>query len=436
MGHIVGKDIYRRLGDKVDQLTLRAPWNRAFHEILKELYTPREADILVSMPYGLSSLSRIATVLKENAVSLRKDLKRLCTKGLVADVWINDEYHYIPSPLAIGLFEFTMMRTGENLNFKGWSRLFHEYLMGDSSVYDANFGSGMKMSLMRTVPHETAIKESPHVEVLDYEKAAAIIDRSGTFGVGICSCRHEKFHIEQKHCDTPLETCMSFGWAADYLIRHGMAKKADKQKALETLEISKEYGLVLNADNVQQKVTYLCQCCGCCCNVLLGYNCHGYENVVVTSSFIAEVENQNCIGCGKCAKACPINAIDMEPVHGEGERRKQAIIDASVCIGCGVCSLKCKNRSLELVKRKQRFIHPETTFHRVILQCLERGTLQNQIFDNPASITQGFMRGLVGGFLKLPPVKKSLMSETLRSSFLRAMETGIKMQGKEWLTTL
>jgi len=86
-----------------------------------------------------------------------------------------------------------------------------------------------------------------------------------------------------------------------------------------------------------------------------------------------------------------------------------------------------------LVKRKQRVMHPETTFERVILQCLERGTLQNQLFDNPQSLTQKVMRGLVGGFLRLPPVKKALMSDLLRSSFLASMRVGTKMQGKGWL---
>ncbi len=77
---------------------------------------------------------------------------------------------------------------------------------------------------------------------------------------------------------------------------------------------------------------------------------------------------------------------------------------------------------MSLVKREKRVLHPETTFERVILQSLEGGTLQNLMFDNPQSITQKFMRGFVGGFLRLPPVKASLMSDMLRSSFLNAMK--------------
>ncbi len=61
---------------------------------------------------------------------------------------------------------------------------------------------------------------------------------------------------------------------------------------------------------------------------------------------------------------------------------------------------------------------------------------QNQIFNNPQNITQKIMRGVVGGFLKLKPVKKALMSNMLRSSFLESMKKGVKNQGKVWLTEL
>jgi hypothetical protein len=91
---------------------------------------------------------------------------------------------------------------------------------------------------------------------------------------------------------------------------------------------------------------------------------------------------------------------------------------------------------LRLVKRGQRVLHPSTTFERVILQCLERGTLQNQLFDDPTSVTQGILRGVIGGFLRLPPVKKALMSDLLRSSFLNALQSGAGLAGKRWVTDI
>lgn len=71
-----------------------------------------------------------------------------------------------------------------------------------------------------------------------------------------------------------------------------------------------------------------------------------------------------------------------------------------------------------------------------MLQSLEKGTLQNQIFANPHTINEKFMRAFVGAFLRMTPVKKALMSDSLRSRFLSAMKSGVARQGKGWLTEL
>jgi ferredoxin len=438
MGHTDGKGIFRKLGRKINNLPLRAPWNETFYELLRKLYSEKEADVLVKMPYGLSDLNRVAQVTKYESSELSKILEGLCSKGLVMDLWINDAYHYMPSPIMIGIFEFTMMRTGESVDSKALAYLFNQYLNADNgALYATNAKKGNKVSVIRALPHWDAINPSEYMEVLDYEKAAGIVESSEKFSIGICSCRHEKLHIGEKKCEVPLDKCSSFDRAAEYLIRNKLAREVSKSEMLENLAQSIEMGLVLCADNVKRNVSFICHCCKDCCNALAGISKFGYPNTVVTSSFIAKNDPDTCLGCGKCAKACPIDAIKMIPIDKpETKKKKDAIIDASICLGCGVCTLSCKNRAVTLVKREKRVLHPETTFERVILQSLERGTLQNQIFDNPQSITHKFMRGFVGGFLRLPPVKATLMSDMLRSSFLNAITSGVKKQGKGWITEL
>ena len=183
MGHMVGKDVYRKLGKKVDNLKMRAPWNETFHAILKELYSLEEADVVVKMPYGLSNLDRIEKVTKYERSKLQKILENLSDKGLVMDLWMRDEYHYMPSPLLIGIFEFTMMRTGEGLNTKEWAKLFHAYMLEDDTFYAANLKHKERVSPLRALPHEDAIDFSEHVEVLDYEKATTIIKGSNRFSI-------------------------------------------------------------------------------------------------------------------------------------------------------------------------------------------------------------------------------------------------------------
>ena len=437
MGHMVGKDIYKSLGKKIDNLTVRVKHNETFYKIIKELYSSEEADVIIKMPYGLSPLDQIEKITGYENSKLLRILEGLCSRGLVIDLWIQDKFHYTPSPLVIGIFEFTMMRTGNNLNTKEWARLFYEFIDG-GGFHEINFRNGKLISPSRALPHENTIKMTEYIEILDYEKATAIVEEANKFAIGICSCRHEKFHVDKKKCEVPIETCASFTYAADYLIRKNLAKEVSKSEMLESLARSKEMGLVFNADNVKNNVTFICQCCGCCCNLLAGINKFGYPNTVVTSSFIAKIDKNNCERCGKCAKACPINAIELLPIKNpKTKKKKEPRINTDICIGCGVCSLKCnKTGALKLIKREKRVIHPETTFEKIILQCLERGTLQNQIFNNPQNITQKIMRGVVGGFLKLKPVKKALMSDMLRSSFLESMKKGVKNQGKVWLTEL
>ncbi len=433
----MGKDVYRKLGTKIDSLHVRAPWNEAFHEILKELYSPEEADFFVRMPYNFSSLDRVVALTKTGKVKALKLLDGLCAKGLVVDFWIEDEYKYMPSPMVVGIFEFTMMRTGKNLNSGEWGNLFHAYLLGDEGAfYAANFANGEQVSITRALPHEETLAD--HVEILDYERAAALLDGFDKFAIGLCSCRHEKLHAGEKECDIPLNTCTSFGKAADYLVRHDMAKEVSREEMRESFARSREMGLVIEADNVRKEVMFICHCCGCCCNVLQGINRFGFANAMVTSSFIAEVDDAVCNGCGKCAVACPINAIEMLPVVPVpgSKKKKNPEVDHSLCLGCGVCGLKCSTGALKLQAREKRVIHPETTFERVLLQSLERGTLQNQILDNMQSMTQQVMRPLLGAFLGLPSVKKALMSDLLRSTFLHAMRSGVKLQGKGWITDL
>ena len=432
MGHLVGKEVlYRELGKKIDGLTVRAPWNENIHAILKELYTVEEADLIVKMPYRLSNLKRIRKITKIEETKLRKLLDGLCAKGLIMDIDIKGDYYYMISPLVVGIFEFTMMRTGGNLNYKEWAKLFNSYMSGENSVLSANCVEGDRVSILRALPHEGMVAEQDFVEVLDYEKASQLIGSASSFSLGLCSCRHEKYHLEEKKCDIPLETCASFDMGADFLIRNKLAREVSKTEMLEHLARSREAGLVLSADNVKKNITAICSCCSCCCNVLLGITKHGLNGLLVTSNFIAQSDAATCSGCGKCAKACPINAIETLPADDPGSKvKKKANINKEICIGCGVCALQCvKTQSLKLVKREKRVLHPENVFEKLILQCLEKGTLQNQLFDNPQSITHNVMRNIMGGFYRLPMVKKALMSDSLRSTFLKSMTIGVKMQG-------
>lgn len=429
-------NVYQRLGEKIDGLPFRTPWNETFHSILKELYTSEEAEIVVKMPYTLSALDRIAKITKIEKTQLRNILEKLCNDGLVIDVWNekDNQYYYMPWPFVPGIFEFTMMRKGDNLNTKEWAKLFHEYF---DPLYTTNYSHKEQISAFRVIPIEETITPDKYIKFLDFENATSIIDNSRKLAIGLCSCRNEKYNIGKKECDAPLESCSFMGLGADYTIRNNLAREVSKSEMLDHFARAKELGLVFCSYNTGKRQAAICQCCKCCCNYLAGITRFGYTNSVITSNYISKINTEVCKGCGKCLEVCPVNAVSLISANDpKNKKRKTSIVNKEICIGCGVCALKCPTHSIDLIARDSKVIPPESIFEFTMLSSLERGTLQNQLFDNPESITHNFMRAFIGGFLRLSPVKKALMSDLFRSSFLNFMTMGAKLQGKGWMTEL
>jgi NAD-dependent dihydropyrimidine dehydrogenase PreA subunit len=134
---------------------------------------------------------------------------------------------------------------------------------------------------------------------------------------------------------------------------------------------------------------------------------------VATTNYIPKISNE-CVGCGKCEKVCPVLAISME----NNEDGKRAHVDNEVCLGCGVCVRNCPKKAIELVRRDVQVITPVNSTHRFVLQAIEKGTLQNLIFDNQAFANHRAMAAVLGVILKLPPLKQVMASKQFKSIYL------------------
>ncbi len=60
---------------------------------------------------------------------------------------------------------------------------------------------------------------------------------------------------------------------------------------------------------------------------------------------VAEIDETTCQWCGKCAEACPFDAIAEKQVNG----KNIAVVNTSVCKGCGMCLPVCDSDSIELL---------------------------------------------------------------------------------------
>ncbi|MDK2966683.1 MAG: hypothetical protein PWP53_2295, partial [Lacrimispora sp.] len=98
--------------------------------------------------------------------------------------------------------------------------------------------------------------------------------------------------------------------------------------------------------------------------------------------------------------------------------KKKAVVDEEICLGCGVCARNCNVKAINMERRPKQIITPVNSTHRFVLQAIEKGTLQNLIFDNQAFASHRAMAALFETILKLPPVKQALAGKQLKSIYL------------------
>jgi ferredoxin len=224
-----------------------------------------------------------------------------------------------------------------------------------------------------------------------------------------------------------MDICMTFNNVAKSLIRHHYARRVEASEGMELLHKAYEYNLVQCGENVKNKVSFICNCCGCCCEFLVTAKKFGMLHPVQTTSFIPKIDEDNCAGCGKCVKVCPIEAIEwVSNDDGTNGKPKKVKINEEICLGCGVCVRACSNKSITLERRKERVITPVNSVHRIVLMAIEKGKLQELIFDNQAFGSHRVMAAVLAVILKLPPIKQMMASKQMKSVYLERLLRRIK----------
>ncbi len=427
MGHIGRlKDEYRALVGRLDRGAVALPEpadEKAWHgwrEILEILYTPEEALIASRLPARPTSLAKLSARLGIPEAELAPKLDAMCDRGVVMDLVHprTGERSYLLSPPVVGFFEYSLMRAADSVPKKRMAEALHAYTHGDRAFADEAFGRPTVIG--RALVHETSLADEPLPDVLAWERASEVVSSARSWAVSLCYCRHKAEHLGEA-CGVEVDNCLSLNSGAEFVVRRWFGRAIAREEALELLARARQQGLVQIADNVRNRPTFVCNCCGCCCEQLQGVSRYGLA-AVNPSGFQPRHDDRTCVGCSRCARACPVGAIAMGPARVVGQLKSELEprVDTDRCIGCGVCADACHKDALHMARSGPRPAVPANAVEKAIRMAVERGNLADLLLDQGEGLGNRFLRLAVDAIAHLPPAQALLASEQVKSRFVSA----------------
>ena len=333
------EDIYKQLARILDGIPEGYPATDSGVElkILAKLFTTEEAMLACHLelePLSAGDVARRIGWEERHTFTL---LKGMTKKGLIETEKGEGGLRFKLMPFVVGFYE------GQR------ARLDEEFAHLVETYYIEGFHKMMSVNppIHRIIPIEEVIPVN--LEVMPYERASAIIESAVSCGLMSCICRVQKNLVGQG-CKSAIYNCLVFSSRVNAFENKDNFRTITKEQAKEILAEAQRQGLVHSTRNVRQGVTYICNCCTCCCAILQGLAKYGHMNAVGKSDFMAALDQDMCSGCGLCTERCPFHALAM----AEGV----CILDTTRCYGCGLCVSTCPTGALTLNLKPGAQIQP------------------------------------------------------------------------------
>lgn len=265
----------------------------------------------VRKPKTLSEIVKISELEEKKCEALLEEMSR---KGLLEYNWENaaHEKQYVLPMYVPGCAEFfnmnaKILESNPEMGtfFEHMSRLPLEKIT--PFVPEGGVGIGMHV-----IPVEKAIEMEN--ESVDLEHISYWLSKyEGKYAASPCSCRRSRLTHDEGCADDPEGWCVAVGDMADYVVETQKdGRYISKEEALDIFRQAEENGFVHQITNIdgKNKIFAICNCNVNVCYALRTSQLFNTPNMS-RSAYIAKVEKQNCVACGKCVEACPAGAVKL-----------------------------------------------------------------------------------------------------------------------------
>ena len=164
---------------------------------------------------------------------------------------------------------------------------------------------------MHVIPVEKAIETEN--ESVDLEHISYWLSKyEGKYAKSMCSCRASRQYLNEGCGDDPESWCIAVGDMATYIVETGRGEYITYDEAMEIFKKAEDNGFVHQITNIdgEQKIFGICNCNVNVCNALRTSQLFNTPNMS-RSAYVARVETDQCVACGRCVEYCPAGAVKL-----------------------------------------------------------------------------------------------------------------------------
>ncbi len=342
------KDPYEKLIEHLREFVIPPPKSDTLRQILEHRHTPEEAELMSKLPFAPSTARKISRKLGIPKDELIEKMEDLIRKGHMYKDGHGKGAGYHQAESMWQFFRMPWWKGEDDEWYRKLAKLMNKYYIEE---YGPPFMNRPTIP-MRVVPINKTVTNDK--QIIPHEHMMNYVDNWKRFSVSACSCRH-RHNIDPafEKSKYPIRTCMHMNELADFAIEYDMGEEITKEEAIEILNGAADAGLVHCLENYMTNNTTICNCDPDYCIYFEKIKMSKTMPVGTTkSNYIREIDEEKCIGCGLCAKRCPMDAIEFV------EEEKRVIFTPERCIGCGVCVHKCPADAIWLKKRDIEHTYP------------------------------------------------------------------------------